>query len=383
MQERDSSDWLLILGLFVAGLFAAAQFGKVALTLTDVAAHYGRSTAGVAYLVSIVGGVGILLGAVAGSVVAALGARRVLLAALWAGAAISATQAFLPPEPVFAVTRFLEGMSHLLIVVAAPTLIAGAASPSGRPVAMSIWSMFFGVSFALLGIALPGLLPRIGLSGLFAAHAIGLAAVAVALSPMLARQPRAPLNLDPLAVHRRIYTVPRRALPGLAFVFYTVMFVALVSLLPIALGRPGLAITLPIISLSGSLVAGVISRRVHPATVMVAGFAGLALCSGLVWWGMVSAIYPMFALMGLVPGAAFALIPHLNATQEGRALATGGIAQMGNVGTTFGTPIFALLLAHGGLDLLWLGLVALAGSGIMVVLTTIGRTRAPEEVPAP
>ena len=68
--------------------------------------------------------------------------------------------------------------------------------------------------------------------------------------------------------------------------------------------------------------------------------------------------------MGLVPGACFALIPHLNRTVADQALSTGGIAQMGNVGTTLGTPIFAAALGVGGPPTLWLGTMVIAFGGL-------------------
>jgi len=365
--DRAGSDRALIAALFGAGLLAAAQFGKIALTLPDMGAAYGLAPVRLAYLVSIVGVTGILLGAMAGTVVAALGARRVLLWALWAGAALSVFQAFLPPEPVLALTRIAEGASHLVIVVAAPTLIAGAASDAARPVAMAIWATFFGVSFALAAVLFPPLLAAVGLPGLFALHGAGLAAMAVVLAPMLRTQTRVPLRLDPVAVHRSIYAVPHRAMPGVCFVFYTVLFVALVALLPLALGRPALAGVLPVLTLAGTFLAGPLSRRLHPAAVMATGFAGTLLCAGLAATGLGGALWAMFLAMGLVPGGAFALIPHLNRAPADRALATGGIAQMGNVGTTLGTPLFAGLYAAGGTGAIWAGIAVFSLLGLAVL----------------
>lgn len=360
----DRSDWPLILLLFTAGLLAAWQFAKISLLLPVVAIRYGSSPADVAWLVSIVGLVGIVLGAVAGNVVASLGARRVLLFALWLGAALSAIQMVWLPIPLLALTRVLEGMSHTLIVVAAPTLIAGAASESGRPVAMGLWAMFFGVAFALGAVVFPPLVARFGLDGLFLAHAVGLAWIAMIIGPLLAPQPRQRILFAPLDLHRRIYIAPNRAMPGLCFVFYTVLFVALVTLLPVALDRPGLAVSLPLLSLLGTFGAGWLSKRFPPQSVIAAGFVCTAGFAAAGWFGGTWPIFGLFTTMGLVPGACFALIPHLNRTVADQALSTGGIAQMGNVGTTLGTPIFAAALGVGGPPTLWLGTMVIAFGGL-------------------
>ncbi|WP_375262092.1 MFS transporter [Palleronia sp.] len=358
------SDWSLILILFTTGLFAAWQFGKVALVLPQVAGAYGRTPEGVAWLVSVVGVVGILLGAVGGNLVASFGARRVLLFAVWLGAGLSTLQVIGLPLPALAVTRAAEGLSHLLIVVAAPVLIAGAASDSGRSIAMGLWATFFGVAFALGAVIFPPLVAAVGLPGLFIAHAAGFAALALLLSARLPRQPRMPLGADLIAQHTRIYGTPRRAMPGLCFVFYTMLFVALVTLIPVALHRPGLAAILPLISLTGTFGAGWLARRIPAAWLLVIGFVGCLLSAALIWGGATWGVFSLFATMGLVPGAAFALIPVLNPGVPDRALATGGIAQMGNVGSTLGTPIFATLLATGGEGGLWGGVALFSVGGL-------------------
>ena len=48
--------------------------------------------------------------------------------------------------------------------------------------------------------------------------------------------------------------------------------------------------------------------------------------------------------LGIVQGASFAAIPELNVQPQDRAQAAGAIAQLGNLGTTTGTPVLAALL---------------------------------------
>ncbi|EKE45017.1 major facilitator superfamily protein [Oceaniovalibus guishaninsula JLT2003] len=365
---RDRTDWPLVAMLFVAGLLAAAQFSKVSLSLAELGRAYERAPESLAHLVSIVGLVGIAFGVVAGSFVAALGARRVLLGCLVLGGALSLAEAALPAIGWMTALRVAEGASHLGLVIAGPTLMAGAAGDRDRPVAMAIWATFFGVSFGLTALLLPPVLSAGGLRLMFVLHGVGLLAIAAILAPMLPRQRRAALHFDPVRMHRAIYGTAHLGAPGLGFVFYTLMFVALITFVPGLLGRPGLAASLPILSLAGTFGAGWIARRIAPDLVMAAGFAGTALLALALWSGIDAAIWPLFAAMGLVPGGAFALIPYLNATASDRALATGGIAQMGNAGTTFGTPFFALLLSLGGFPAACAGLAALAVAGLATVL---------------
>ena len=54
------------------------------------------------------------------------------------------------------------------------------------------------------------------------------------------------------------------------------------------------------------------------------------------------------AAIGLVQGATFAAVPQLNEAAEARSLANGGLAQMGNLGNTIGTPIMLTVIASSG-----------------------------------
>jgi MFS family permease len=361
------TDWVLVALLFVAGLFAAAQFGKISLTLVQLEAIFALPLTTLALLVSVVGLVGLLGGVMAGALVAGLGPRRVLLACLWLGAALSLVQALLPPFPVLFGLRVIEGFSHLGLVVAAPPLMARAATDRDRPMVMSIWAMFFGVSFALSAMILPSLLGLGGVPLVFVAHGAGFAVLALLLAPRVARSIREPLELNPLTAHLRTYRSVRTAAPGLGFVFYTICYVALLTLLPTTLGQPALGIWLPLVSLLGNLGAGQLGHRVPPATMATAGFV-LAVASALALLaGQEIAVWPMFFAMGVVPSASFGLIPVLNPDTDGQARATGAIAQLGNLGTVTGTPIFALALTWGGVPaMLWL-VVGFSLTGIVVV----------------
>ena len=80
------------------------------------------------------------------------------LAALLLGAVVSLVQSIFPPYPVMMLTRVLEGVSHLAIVVVGPTAIAGVTSARHQGLAMTLWSSFFGVTYAGLAYFAPALI---------------------------------------------------------------------------------------------------------------------------------------------------------------------------------------------------------------------------------
>ncbi|PWJ12133.1 MFS transporter [Jannaschia seohaensis] len=351
--ERTS--WNLVGLVFLGGLLAAAQFGKIALTLPEVADAFGRPVTGVAFLVSMVGVMGLVLGPMAGGISASLGAGRVFLGGLVLGGAMSLLQAAMPGFGAFAVSRAVEGLAHLGLVVGGPPLMAAAASDRDRPLVMGLWAVFFGASLVISAQLFPSVLAAGGLPMLFAGHGALLLLLAVALWRRVPRGPVSPLRLNPVTVHREIYGSIRAMAPGLGFFCYTFLFVAGVALLPDALGRPGLATVLPLVTLASTLAGGALCRRIAPHHVALLGYGGTALGAALALAGLPGGVELSFAAMGLVPGASFAAIPAWNATEGGRVRATGAIAQLGNLGTVTGTPVLAWV---------WVG----AGAGPLLVL---------------
>jgi DHA1 family inner membrane transport protein len=351
---------LLILVLWAAGLGAAAQFGKISVLYDLLVADYG-TPGRVAFMVSVVGLVGLIFGTTAGIFVQRLGLRRVLLGALLLGAALSAFQAMLPPYGVMMASRVLEGVSHLAIVVVAPVMIAQAAPQRHQGLAMTLWSSFFGVSYAGLAVIGPWLAEWHGAGALFAAHAAWMLALSGVLAVLLPRLPQAappPLTLGGvIRQHGTIYASPRIAAPAMGFFFYTLLYVALLTLLPPMLGadRAVAATAMPLVSIGVSLTLGVwLLHHVTAVHLVQGGFALAvlgALAMGLCWDVpplRLAAVLLLASALGIVQGASFSSIPQLNADDGDRSLASGAVAQLGNLGTTAGTPVLAALIAGFG-----------------------------------
>jgi MFS family permease len=375
-----------IFAIWCAGLGAAAQFGKISVAYTDLGAVY-QDWPGVwiGLMVSIVGLVGLVFGTTAGLLVARIGARRAMTLALLTGAAVSLLQSFLPPFPLMMLTRVIEGASHLAIVVVGPTVVAAVAGQARQGAAMTLWSSFFGLTFAVLAWIGPGILEAGGVPLLFRLHAAWMLVFALVLAALMPKDvavhrtgPRKSL----WAEHVAIYASPFIAAPATGFVCYTITYVAVLTLLPGAMDRdwgPLAGVAMPLVSIGVSLTLGVWLLTRVPAVRLVQGGFAVALVAALVLWavwghgaggqgaggqgaGEFAAAMGIGAGLGLLQGASFASIPQLNARSEDRARAAGAIAQMGNVGTVTGTPLLALLMAQAGgtgLPLFVLGFSAL------------------------
>lgn len=366
----------LVFVLWIAGLGAAAQFAKISVMFPNLRELYSEAGPEIGLLVSLIGFLGIGLGLFAGLIVARIGFRRLLLAALVLGALMSFYQATLPPFAMMLASRLVEGASHLVIVVAAPTLIAQLSSDRYRGLAMTLWSTFFGVAFALVAwIGIP-LVDAYGLGSLFIAHAIVLLMSAAALAiwlPCGHRQQTGGTSLSLVGIlheHKMAYGSPFVAAPAIGWLFYTLTFVSLLTVAPDLVppeDRAFVAGSMPLASIAAALFCGVvILPRISAVSTVVLGFA-LAICTIPFLWsgtGTSWACIVLFGVLGLVQGASFAAVPELNRDTENQARANGAVAQMGNLGNTLGTPLLLTLLAAYGLSGMIWGVIACYCIGI-------------------
>ncbi|MEL7214015.1 MAG: MFS transporter [Pseudomonadota bacterium] len=345
--DAQRTDWRLVILLWGAGLLAAAQFAKISLILPQVAAFFQSDLAAVAPIVSVVGIVGIIGGVMAGALVSRMGARRVILAALLGGGVLSLIQAIGLPYGVMLGLRMLEGVSHLALVVAAPTLMIRVSRARDQSVVMGLWATFFGVSFALCALLFPPIVQAGGARLVWALHGVAMLGLAAGLLPVLPRGARHPAAMNWCAEHRLIYTSPRILAPALGFFWHTLMFVALLTFLPAEVPL-WVSALLPLLSLIGTFGAGFLARRIAPDRIAIFGFVLTASCAAIGFGETVPTML-MFVFIGFVPGASFAAVPHFNEGSQDIARAQGAIAQLGNVGTASGTPLFALALTGIGL----------------------------------
>ena len=386
MTSTDNTRWGLILVIWAAGLGAAAQYGKISIVFDRLGNLYPQAGDAISFSVSLVGVLGILLGVVAGMFVAAFGYRRTLVWALWIGATMSALQALHLPFSAFLLTRVVEGLSHLGLVVAGPTLIAQVSTSKTRSLAMTLWSTFFGVAFALLAwIGLP-VVNQFGVLALFWVHAGMMSALAIGLGfalrsvPVPERQPVTTLTQLP-ALHWRIYRSPWMVAPAAGWLFYTSCFVAILSVIPPFIDGRWRALVLgamPLASIATSMTFGVyVLRYITAVRLVQLGFLLCVLFSAclFVFVGNPIACIALAGAMGLVQGGSFALVPQLNETAADRAQSSGAMAQAGNLGNTIGTPLMVTALSIAGYSGLLTTVIALFLAGFAAHVLLAKRRR--------
>lgn len=385
MHKKSETHALLIFLIWLAGLGAAAQFGKIAVALDAFRARYDVSEVALGYLISSVGTVGLIFGVIGGALLSRLGIRNAMLAGLIGAGGLSLAQATLPGFGLMITLRLLEGACHLAIVIAGPILMARHSSLRARPAVMALWSSFFGVSYMLIALIAPPLIQTFGLATYLSGHGVYMLAMAAALWVSLPRASAHPPGTAPthvdlrlralLPLHRSIYLSPWLSAAALGFVCYTILYIALLAYLPGYAeeeDRTSLSATMPLISILISLTAGIwLLRHVAAVKAVQIGFALTAIAAPLLWITVGTAAFPMAAIVllgltGFVPGASFSALADLTQTDEDRALAMGALAQMGNVGTTCGPPLMAAIIAASGLSGVITYVLIFCGLGIAI-----------------
>lgn len=355
----------------MAGLGAAAQFGKIAVSLDAFRELYPVGEVRLGFLISSVGTAGLLFGVVGGIFISGFGIRKAMVTGLVGAALISAVQSMLMPYPVLIALRILEGATHLLIVVSGPILMARHSADHVRSAVMTLWSTFFGVSYMLIALIAPVIVDGFGAAGLLISHAGYMGALAVLLflalpnpissgvgsSNLKAAQGRFAL-LPVLRLHLSIYASPVTSAAALGFVFYTAIYISLLTYLPGFVDearRSPMAASLPLVSIVVSLVIGIqLLRHFSPVRAVQIGYAvtGALALPLLTTVGNDTAFITSCLLLigatGIIPGASFAALADLNRSDEGRAHGAGAVAQMGNVGTTCGPPLTAAIVSVSG-----------------------------------
>lgn len=380
----------VILLLWIAGLGAAMQFSKIAVPFDTFRTFYPDAGTGIGWVLSIISVIGILLGMTAGLLAGRFGYQRVLILGLLIGAAISFWQATFPSLITMLISRLIEGISHLIIVVVAPTLIAQYSSDRTRPIAMTLWSTFFGVAFALtawLGLPYVG---AFGLASLFNVHGTFMAFVALCLFVAFrAFAPRLPRSETPLGFgtiirwHVDAVKSPFILTPAIGWLFYTATFVALLAIIPDTIPADqstSLMGILPLISITSALtLMPFLLSRFSAVSLAITGFT-LATIITLMSFTTLPTPYiwmALFAVFGTIQSASFATVPQLNTSAQDQVLSNGVMAQAGNLGNTFGMPILLLALNATNAGGMMIAIAAIYGMGALalVFMTYLRRQR--------
>ena len=310
---------------------------------------------------SVVGLVRLIFGITISIFISKIGQNRILLISLLFGIAISLVQALNPVFPVLFLSRIIEGISHLGIVVTAPIIMIIMSSEKHHSIVMGLWSSFFGIAFSVTAWIGKPILQLYSSSALFSIHAIFMAIILVILFFSI-KKIDIPNNDDSalsfIDAHKKVYSNWRTFSPGILFFFHTFMYIALFTFLPRLSENENtknlLLVILPLISIIGTMIAGIVSQYfISPSKLSIVAYISLLILIFVIKLSFnnnilfVAASTVLILFSGIIQGSVFSLIPNISLTTEDQTNANGAVAQLGNLGSTLGSPVFSYFLTFG------------------------------------
>ena len=346
-----------------------------------IAQRYGVGLGLAGFALSCVMLPGALAGWSFGTLSERFGAKRIAAAGLLISAAASLAGGYSNSFAMLVALRIVEGFGYSFLVIAG-TVLAAQLMPGRSAFALSIWSSFAPIGFALgqwAGAFAAGdaPLPIIG-----AVHAAVLVAAALALQLCVAASSEWRQGASSWSVIRH---VPAQR-TALAFGATCAVILAAVALTPVLLaGRTGIPVAevasltalaaLP--GLAGRIAPGwLLGRGVTPfavffsATVVAALSLAGAFATSL-WTAL--ALFVVFQIAaGALPGLLSAMMPQVTPAPEQLGSLSGLCTQTVNLGNLLGPPLALAIYAAAGaaaalallVGLLAAALLAIAGLGV-------------------
>ena len=392
---------LLALVMFGAGMLAAAHIGKTPPALSAIRAELGLGLVAAGWAMSIFSLMTMATGIAAGVVADRLGHRRVLIAGL-AVMAVGGVAGSLAESGWFLMlTRIAEGIGFVVIIVAAPALIANATEGAARKRALTLWTPYFPAGIAAMMLLTPVLLGAFGWRGTWLALSVAIAAwmvLVVAATKGLGGAQQAPKespnrkNGSPWSDIRLTAGQIEPWLLAASFILFHFLFSAVVLWLPTFLIET---------RGSGTFAASVLTALVVAAFVPGNLAGGWLVQRGVAYWrvlafgtiGMTFALVMIFAapiadelryiaclfyalVGGAIPAAGIVNLPAIAPTPRQIGATNGMIMQGGHTGQLFGPPAVGIVVAltGGWQPALWV-LLAAAAANIGLALVIRGALR--------
>ncbi|BBG05137.1 MULTISPECIES: MFS transporter [Pseudonocardia] len=370
------TDWSVIAILVSAGLVVAFQVGKLAAALPTVAAELGMGAALSGAVLGSFNLVAALTGALVGVVTGRFGPERAVPAGLVVVALGSAAGAAATGPWMLLISTVVEGTGFVVVAVAAPSLVARAATERDSGVALGLWGTYMPGGQAAMILVAPFLVAAAGWRGLWLVNAVILVAVAALAVRMLGTgrsgasrtgTGRTSTGRPAGAAFRDIATAVRAPGPrllALAFAGYSLQFVAVAGFLPTVYAEQGLTpataglLTAAVVLMNalGNLGAGILLRRGIPRWLLIAvaaavmGVAAIGVYAPALSFAAGYACALVFSgVGGLLPAAVLAGVPVL-APHSGLVPVTNGLVVQGiGIGMVAGpVAVGALAQAVGG-----------------------------------
>lgn len=381
-----ATPWLAVINVLFAGIAAALHVGKATIALPALQAEFGRSLETLSWVISAFPFVGVFGGIAAGLLVRRWGDRRLLAAGLLIVSAASFTGATLHDFNGLIVSRFVEGLGFVIVVVASPAVLNRIVAPA-QPGVRHLEHLHAGRHRHFIVF-------RPHLAGWQQSWQAGaaLTLLAALLLPLTTPRRAAKTHVPPLQLRHALGAMLRARQPlllALMFTTYNLQFFSVMTFLPIFLmqriglslaAAGGISAAAVAANIIGNLAAGFLLSRglragsLLAATSLVIGIFGIGIFLPMTPNGLLIPLCFLFcAIAGMLPATILAATPAATPEPTLLPLSLGLVMQGNYLGQVIGpVALSAIVAAAGWVAPAWLVLAA-ALLGALLALAFLSR----------
>lgn len=391
--------WGIVLITVIAGVVAALQVGKVPPVLPVLRFELGINLVTAGWVASIFNICGALLGVAVGLIADRMSARPILYTCLALTGIGSLIGGVATSVAVLLLSRIIEGVGFVGVVVAAPAIITAASSPKDRTLTLSIWGIYMPAGMAIAMSTTSAILQPLGWRGVWVINVAVIAVTLLVVSRFIA--PRRWSDATGGRGERRSWYDVRQTLSsagpwllGGCFTLYTLQFFAVMTWLPTfliesqgrsATGAALISAAVVFANVFGNLTVPCLVRRGFERWMLIGiAFFVMAVTAFGIFSQMVPGIWKVplaFAFStfgGLLPASILASAPMHSPSQLQVATTNGIIVQGANCGSLAGPPMMATAVGilGGWHHTYWLMLMcSLIGIGFVAWLKWVERKK--------
>ncbi|CAI0829044.1 MFS transporter [Serratia proteamaculans] len=359
-----ATQWPAIVNVLFAGIAVALHVGKATIALPELQREFGRSLESLSWIISAFPFIGVFGGIAAGQLVRRWGDRRLLGLGLMIVSVASFAGATQHDFTGLIVTRVIEGIGFVIVVVAAPTVLTRVVAPQQRNLVFSIWSTFMPAGIAISLFFGPHFTDwqqswvAGGILTLLAALLLPLT------TPRMVTTAAAATTVKLRQALASILRARQPLLLALIFTTYNLQFFAVMAFLPIFLmqrigltlaAAGGVSAAVIAVNILGNLFAGVLlSRGLRARTLlaiasMLMGLAGASVFLSITPNAMLVPVCLLFSgIGGMLPATILAATPAAAPEPTLIPLSLGLVMQGIYLGQVVGPIVLSSLVAYAG-----------------------------------
>ncbi len=361
------TSWLTVILAISAGMLAAFQVGKVHIALTSVRQSFSLGLISASWILSALSIVGLFAAIPAGTIGDRFGNKRTVIAGLIFIAVASAVGGFAPSLPWLLLSRLIEGIGFVMVVVAAPTMIAETTVPENLRIALAGWSAYMPGGIALITFLAPLVLAHHTWRALWWVDAVALLSMAATMGLLAKGSNPVPVRANkrgPLDEMKGVLTARGPVLLALIFGAYTMQHLSVMGFMPTLLHerfqisetRIGFLISIVMASnILGNLAAGVLlqrgasrSRIIALTSIFMACMTAAMFALPLAFPAFYGCAFAFSCVGGLVPSCVMGAAPFHTPEPSLLGATNGLLVQGSNLGTVIGPLLMSMIVTHFG-----------------------------------